>query len=244
MIAEACTYSLSHIRHLEAESIHVMREVVAEFERPVLLYSVGKDSSVLLRLAQKAFHPGKIPFPLMHVDTGYKFQEMYAFRDLVTRESGAELFVWRNEAEIARGANPFDLGTQKCCGFLKTEALLTGLRHHRFDAAIGGARRDEEKSRAKERFFSFRDAFGQWDPKNQRPEIWNLYNGRLNPGEHMRVFPLSNWTELDVWEYIRREKLEVPSIYFSHRRECVRRRGQWRPVSGLLKPAPGEQSRE
>jgi len=162
-------YFLSHLRLLESESIHILREVAAEFERPVLLYSIGKDSSVLLRLAQKAFHPAKIPFPLMHIDTGYKFQEMYAFRDVVARESGAQVIVWRNESAIARGANPFDLGTQRCCGFLKTDALLTGLQHHNFDAAIGGARRDEEKSRAKERVFSFRDRFGQWDPKTQRP---------------------------------------------------------------------------
>ena len=209
MTAETATYSLSHIRYLEAESIHVMREVVAEFERPVLLYSIGKDSSCLLRLAQKAFHPGKIPFPLMHVDTGYKFTEMYEFRDRCVQEIGADLLVWRNEPAITAGANPFDLGTQNCCGFLKTEALLTGLRHHRFDAAIGGARRDEEKSRAKERFFSFRDQFGQWDPKNQRPELWNLYNARVNPGESIRVFPLSNWTELDVWQYIYLEQIPV-----------------------------------
>src|SRR5438046_6495894 len=182
---------LDHLRALEAESIHIMREVAAEFERPVLLYSIGKDSSVLLRLAQRAFHPGKIPFPLMHVDTGYKFEEMYEFRDLISRESGAELIVWRNEPAIALGANPFELGTQRCCGLLKTEALLTGLRHHNSDAAIGGARRDEEKSRAKERFFSFRDEFGQWDPRNQRPELWSLYNARIGPKESIRVFPLS-----------------------------------------------------
>jgi sulfate adenylyltransferase subunit 2 len=226
MIAEIAQYSLSHIRHLEAESIHVMREVAAEFERPVLLYSVGKDSSVLLRLAQKAFRPGRIPFPLMHVDTGYKFSEMYEFRDWYVKEVGAELIVWRNEPAIARGANPFDLGTQKCCAFLKTEGLLTGLRHHRFDAAIGGARRDEEKSRAKERFFSFRDQFGQWDPKSQRPELWNLYNARVNPGESIRVFPLSNWTELDVWQYIYREQIPVNPLYFAREREAVVRGGQ------------------
>ena len=187
-------YALSHIRHLEAESVHVLREVVAEFERPVLLYSIGKDSSVLLRLAQKAFYPGKIPFPLMHVDTGYKFQEMYAFRDLIARESGVELIVWRNEPAISKGANPFDLGTQKCCGLLKTEALLTGLRAHNFDAAIGGARRDEEKSRAKERFFSFRDEFGQWEPKTQRPEVWSLYNARVRPKESSRRSPSTRCT--------------------------------------------------
>ncbi len=224
--AETGTYTLSHVRYLEAESIHVMREVAAEFERPVLLYSVGKDSSVLVRLAKKAFSPGRIPFPLMHVDTGYKFREMYEFRDWYVKEVGAELIVWRNEPAIANGANPVDLGTQKCCGFLKTEALLTGLRHHRFDAAIGGARRDEEKSRAKERFFSFRDEFGQWDPKNQRPELWNLYNARVNPGESIRVFPLSNWTELDVWQYIYREQIPVNPLYFAREREAIVRDGQ------------------
>ena len=239
--AETATYSLSHIRYLEAESIHVMREVVAEFERPVLLYSIGKDSSCLLRLAQKAFHPGKIPFPLMHVDTGYKFTEMYEFRDRCVQEIGADLLVWRNETAITAGANPFDLGTQNCCGFLKTEALLTGLRHHRFDAAIGGARRDEEKSRAKERFFSFRDQFGQWDPKNQRPELWNLYNARVNPGESIRVFPLSNWTELDVWQYVALEQMELPPLYFAHPREVFKRDGMLYAASPHVELLPGEE---
>jgi sulfate adenylyltransferase subunit 2 len=232
------TYSLSHLRLLEAESLHVLYEVAAEFERPVLLYSIGKDSSVLLRLAQKAFHPGKIPFPLMHVDTGYKFQEMYAFRDLVARESGAELLVWRNEPAISGGANPFDLGTQRCCGLLKTEALLTGLRGHRFDAAIGGARRDEEASRAKERFFSFRDEFGQWDPKNQRPELWSLYNSRIGPKESIRVFPLSNWTELDVWLYIYVEKISINPLYYARERDVVVRGGQLIVLDGPF--APGQ----
>jgi sulfate adenylyltransferase subunit 2 len=219
-------YSLSHIRYLEAEAIHVLREVAAEFERPVLLYSVGKDSSCLLRLAQKAFHPARIPFPLMHVDTGFKFQAMYEFRDRMARDIGFELILWRNEAAIARGANPFDLGTQRCCGLLKTDALLTGLRHYGFDAAIGGARRDEEKSRAKERFFSFRDRHGQWDPKNQRPELWNLYNARLHAGESIRVFPLSNWRELDVWQYIHLENIPINPLYYSADREVVVRNGQ------------------
>jgi sulfate adenylyltransferase subunit 2 len=234
MTAEIGRYALSHLRQLEAESIYVMREVAAEFERPVLLYSIGKDSSVLLRLAQKAFQPGRIPFPLMHVDTGYKFTEMYEFRDRYVEEVGAELIVWRNEPAIAQNANPFDLGTQRCCGLLKTEALLTGLRHHRFDAAIGGARRDEEKSRAKERFFSFRDQFGQWDPKNQRPELWNLYNARVNPGESIRVFPLSNWTELDVWQYIDVEKIPVNPLYFAREREAVVRNGQIIFLDGIF----------
>jgi len=236
MIAEIGKHSLSHIRHLEAESIHVMREVAAEFERPVLLYSIGKDSSVLVRLAQKAFQPGKIPFPLMHVDTGYKFTEMYSFRDRCVKEVGAELIVWRNEPAIGKNANPFDLGTQKCCGLLKTEALLTGLRHHRFEAAIGGARRDEEKSRAKGRFFSFRDQFGQWDPKNQRPELWSLYNGRVNSGESIRVFPLSNWTELNVWQYIHLEKIPVNPLYFAREREVVVRGGQIILLDGPFTP--------
>jgi sulfate adenylyltransferase subunit 2 len=229
-------YALTHLRYLEAESIHVLREVAAEFERPVVLYSVGKDSSALLRLCQKAFHPGRIPFPLMHVDTGFKFQAMYDFRDRIARESGAELIVWRNEGAIAGGANPFDLGTQRCCALLKTEALLTGLRHHRFDAAIGGARRDEEKSRAKERFFSFRDEFGQWDPKNQRPELWNLYNARVNPRESIRVFPLSNWTELDVWQYIYLEKIPINPLYFARERDVVIRGGQLIVLEGAFAP--------
>ncbi len=229
-------YFLSHLRSLESESIHVLREVAAEFERPVLLYSIGKDSSVLLRLAQKAFHPAKIPFPLMHVDTGYKFQEMYAFRDLVATESGAQLIVWRNEIAMARAANPFDLGTQRCCGFLKTDALLTGLQQHNFDAAIGGARRDEEKSRAKERVFSFRDQFGQWDPKNQRPELWNLYNGRIGPKESIRVFPLSNWTELNVWQYIYTEKIPINPLYYARERDVVIRNGQIILLDGLFAP--------
>jgi sulfate adenylyltransferase subunit 2 len=224
--APATPLTLSHLRQLEAESIHVLREVATEFERPVLLYSVGKDSSVLLHLAQKACAPGRVPFPLMHVDTGYKFEEMYAFRDRRVRETGVELLVWRNEAALARGANPFALGTQPCCGFLKTEALLTGLRHHGFDAAIGGARREEERSRAKERVFSIRDEFGQWDPRRQRPELWNLYNARLQPGESMRVFPLSNWTEMDVWQYIRLEGIPVNPLYFARVRDVAVRAGQ------------------
>jgi sulfate adenylyltransferase subunit 2 len=246
MVAEIGKYSLSHVRYLEAEAIHVMREVAAEFERPVLLYSVGKDSSCLLRLAQKAFAPGKIPFPLMHVDTGFKFSEMYTFRDWYVKEVGADLIVWRHEKAISQNVNPFDLGTVKCCGFLKTEALLTGLRHHRFDAAIGGARRDEEKSRAKERFFSFRDQHGQWDPKNQRPELWSVYNGRVNPGESIRVFPLSNWTELDVWRYILLEKIPVNPLYFAREREAVIRNGQVFVLDGEFAPGrryppgPGE----
>jgi sulfate adenylyltransferase subunit 2 len=209
---------LSHLRLLEAESIHILREVAAEFERPVMLYSIGKDSSVMLRLAQKAFYPGPIPFPLLHIDTGFKFREMIAFRDEMARQIGAELLVWRNEPAIAAGTNPIALDTKRCCGLLKTQALLDGLRHYNFDAAFGGARRDEEKSRAKERIYSFRDGSGQWDPKNQRPELWNLYNARIHPGESIRVFPLSNWTEMDVWHYIHEEKIPVVDLYFAKER--------------------------
>ena len=187
----------------------------------------------------KAFAPGRVPFPLMHVDTGYKFEEMYAFRDRRARETGVELLVWRNEAALARGANPFALGTQRCCGLLKTEALLTGLRHHGFDAAIGGARRDEERSRAKERVFSIRDESGQWDPRRQRPELWNLYNARLRPGESMRVFPLSNWTELDVWRYIRQEAIPVNPLYFARVRDVVVRAGSSSSSRGPSPAAAG-----
>jgi sulfate adenylyltransferase subunit 2 len=206
---------------LEAESIHIIREVAAEFSRPVLLYSIGKDSSVLLRLAQKAFAPGRIPFPLLHVDTTYKFREMIEFRDRICRELDARLIVHTNRKAIGEGANPFQLGTAKCCGLLKTTALLDAIEEHRVDAAIGGARREEERSRAKERIYSFRDTFGQWDPRNQRPELWNLFNGRVENGESMRVFPLSNWTELDVWEYIEAEQIPVVPLYFAKEREVL-----------------------
>jgi sulfate adenylyltransferase subunit 2 len=209
---------LSHLRLLEAESIHILREVASEFERPVMLYSIGKDSSVMLRLAQKAFFPAPIPFPLLHIDTGYKFREMLEFRDRMAASIGAELLVWRNEAALANGTNPIALDTKRCCGLLKTQALLDGLAHHGFTAAFGGARRDEEKSRAKERIYSFRDKAGQWDPKNQRPELWNLYNARIHPGETIRVFPLSNWTEMDVWQYIHEENIPVVDLYFARER--------------------------
>ena len=219
------TPRLSHLQQLEAESIHIFREVAAEFEKPVMLYSIGKDSSVMLRLAQKAFYPGPIPFPLLHVDTSYKFKEMIQFRDDYTRELGLDLIVWRNEEALANGANPVALGTRRCCGLLKTTALLNGLRSQGFDAAFGGARRDEEKSRAKERIFSFRDANHAWDPKNQRPEFWQLYNGRVNHGESVRVFPLSNWTELDIWHYILQENIPVVPLYFAADRPTVMRDG-------------------
>ncbi len=212
---------LSHLDALEAESIQILREVAAEFSRPAMLYSIGKDSSVMLRLAQKAFYPAAIPFPLLHIDTTYKFREMIEFRDRICRELGVKLIVHTNTEAIEAGANPFRLGTTKCCALLKTKALLDALREHGIDAAIGGARRDEEKSRAKERIFSFRDAFGQWDPKNQRPELWNLYNGRIDKGQSVRVFPLSNWTELDVWEYIRLEEIPVVPLYFAKEREVL-----------------------
>jgi sulfate adenylyltransferase subunit 2 len=212
---------LGHLRLLEAESIHIMREVASEFQRPVMLYSIGKDSSVLLRLAQKAFHPAPIPFPLLHIDTTYKFREMIEFRDRYTAEIGAKLIVYTNREAIDDGANPFRLGTQRCCGLLKTKALLDGLRQGGFDAAIGGARRDEEKSRAKERIYSFRDEKGQWDPKNQRPELWNLFNARIHPGESLRVFPLSNWTEMDIWQYIHAENIPIVPMYFAEEREVL-----------------------
>jgi sulfate adenylyltransferase subunit 2 len=212
---------LSHLEELEAESIQILREVVAEFSRPVMLYSIGKDSSVMLRLAQKAFYPITPPFPLLHIDTSFKFQEMIEFRDRVTADLGLRLIVHSAAKSLAEGANPFKLGTQKCCAALKTAALLEALAHGGFDAAIGGARRDEEKSRAKERVYSFRDNLGQWDPKNQRPELWNLYNGRINKGESIRVFPLSNWTELDVWEYIRAENIPVVPLYFARERSML-----------------------
>jgi sulfate adenylyltransferase subunit 2 len=212
---------LGHLRLLEAESIHIMREVASEFQRPVMLYSIGKDSSVLLRLAQKAFYPAPIPFPLLHIDTTYKFREMIEFRDRYTAEIGAKLIVYTNNEAIEEGANPYRLGTQRCCGLLKTKALLDGLRQGGFDAAIGGARRDEEKSRAKERIYSFRDEKGQWDPKNQRPELWNLFNARIHPGESLRIFPLSNWTEMDIWQYIHAESIPIVPMYFAQEREVL-----------------------
>jgi len=212
---------MDHLRALEAESIHILREVAAEFERPVLLYSIGKDSSVLLRLAQKAFHPGPLPFPLLHIDTTYKFREMIEFRDRQAAAIGARLIVHTNTEAIDAGAQPFAIGTQRCCGLLKTKALLDAIQAGRFDAAFGGARRDEERSRAKERVFSLRDEHGQWDPRRQRPEPWRILNGRLNPGESVRVFPLSNWTELDVWHYIEAERIPVVPLYFAREREVL-----------------------
>ncbi len=234
---------MDHLRELEAESIFILREAAAEFSRPVMLYSIGKDSSVMLRLAQKAFHPGKIPFPLLHIDTSYKFPEMIEFRDWYAKHIGAELIVHTNRKALDEGANPFVLGTQKCCGFLKTRALLDALASGGFDAAFGGARRDEEKSRAKERVYSFRDAQGQWDPKNQRPELWNLFNGRHNKGESIRVFPLSNWTELDIWRYIEAENIPIVPLYFAKERDAVQRGDSILLLQTGVRLLPGERPR-
>ena len=217
--------TLSELDRLEAESIHILREVVAEAERPVMLYSIGKDSSVMLHLARKAFHPAPPPFPLLHVDTTWKFRDMYALRDRAAQEARMRLLVHQNPDAVARGINPFDHGSQVHTDLWKTEGLKQALDLHRFDAAFGGARRDEEKSRAKERIFSFRSAQHRWDPKNQRPELWSLYNTRKAPGESFRVFPLSNWTELDVWSYIQREGIEVVPLYFAAERPVVERSG-------------------
>jgi sulfate adenylyltransferase subunit 2 len=234
---------LTHLQALEAESIYILREAVAEFAHPVMLYSIGKDSSVMLRLAQKAFYPGKIPFPLLHIDTSYKFPEMIEFRDRYPKEIAAELIVHQNREALDKGANPFVLGTQKCCGLLKTTSLLDALGEGGFDAAFGGARRDEEKSRAKERIYSFRDPQGQWDPKNQRPELWNNFNSRIDKGESIRVFPLSNWTELDVWLYIHVEQIPIVPLYYAAEREVVERNGSIVLVYPNDQLLPGEKTR-
>jgi sulfate adenylyltransferase subunit 2 len=240
---DALERRLNHLEALEAESIYILREAVAEFSHPVMLYSIGKDSSVMLRLAQKAFHPGKIPFPLLHIDTSYKFPEMTRFRDSYAREIGAELIVYQNREALRQGANPFVLGTQKCCGLLKTKALLDGLAAGNFNAAFGGARRDEEKSRAKERVYSFRDAHGQWDPKNQRPELWNILNSRIDKAESIRVFPLSNWTELDVWLYIHVERIPIVPLYYAREREVVERNGSIVLIYSHEQLLPGEKTK-
>ena len=216
---------LSHLRELEAESIHIIREVAAELSRPVLLYSIGKDSQALLHLARKAFHPAPLPFPLLHVDTTWKFRAMYELRDRIAREPGIDLIVYKNQRALDQGINPFDHGSSKYTHALKTQALLEALALHGFDAAFGGARRDEEKSRAKERVYSFRDRNGQWDPRNQRPELWSLYNGRVERGESIRAFPLSNWSELDVWQYVLEERIPVVPLYFAAERPVVVRDG-------------------
>jgi len=238
------SYRISNLKQLEAESIHIIREVAAEFENPVMLYSVGKDSSVMVRLAQKAFTPGPIPFPLLHVDTTFKFPEMITFRDQFCKDIGARLLVHTNHEALER-IGPVDNWTcTMCADLLKTQALIQALKKYEFDAAFGGARRDEEKSRAKERIFSFRDSFMQWDPKNQRPELWNLYNTRHAKGESFRVFPISNWTELDIWHYIYVEKIPMVPLYFAKKRRVVQRDGVLLFAEDLNKPKPGEQVEE
>ncbi|MBS7588441.1 sulfate adenylyltransferase subunit CysD [Ancylobacter defluvii] len=232
---------MTHLRRLEAESIHIIREVAAEFKKPVMLYSIGKDSAVMLHLAVKAFYPSRPPFPLMHIDTTWKFREMIAFRDRMARELGFDLIVHTNQAGIAQGINPFDHGSSLYTDVMKTEALKEALTHYGFDAAFGGARRDEEKSRAKERIFSFRTETHAWDPKSQRPELWNLYNTKVRPGESIRVFPLSNWTELDIWQYILAERIPIVPLYFAARRPVVWRDGQMIMVDDTRMPLkPGE----
>ncbi len=235
-------YQLTHLKQLEAESIHIIREVAAEFENPVMLYSIGKDSSVLLHLARKAFFPGRLPFPLLHVDTTWKFRDMIAFRDRIAREFDLDLIVHINEEGLRAGVSPFSYGSKKHTDIMKTQALLQALDKYRFDAAFGGARRDEEKSRAKERVYSFRDANHRWDPKNQRPELWDLYNGNINRGESIRVFPLSNWTELDVWQYIYLENIDIVPLYFAAERPVVERDGMLIMVDDERMPLePGEE---
>ncbi len=216
------SYRLSHLRELESEAIQIIREVVAEFENPVMLYSIGKDSAVMVRLAEKAFAPGKVPFPLMHIDSKWKFSEMIEFRDNYAKEHGWDLIVESNDAAFEAGVGPFSHGSKVHTDLMKTQALLAALDKHKFDAAFGGARRDEEKSRAKERIYSFRDRFHQWDPKNQRPELWDIYNARVNKGESIRVFPLSNWTELDIWQYIRLEQIPIVPLYYAKERLVVK----------------------
>ncbi|HVQ86897.1 MAG TPA: sulfate adenylyltransferase subunit CysD [Actinomycetes bacterium] len=234
-------YQLTQLDLLEAESIHIMREVAAEFERPCLLFSGGKDSIVMLRLAEKAFWPAKIPFPLMHVDTGHNFDEVMEYRDRRVTEVGARLIVASVEEAIAEGLVVDPTGPRASRNSIQTVPLLKGIVDNKFDAVFGGARRDEEKARAKERVFSFRDEFGQWDPKGQRPELWSLYNGRHNPGEHIRVFPLSNWTELDIWQYVKREQLELPSIYYAHKRQVFWRDNMMMAVTHVTPAQDGEE---
>jgi sulfate adenylyltransferase subunit 2 len=237
------TYSLTHLKQLEAESIHIIREVAAEFEKPVMLYSIGKDSSVMVRLAEKAFYPGKPPFPLMHIDSHWKFRQMIEFREnYIRKELGWDLIVYKNEEGVKQGIGPFTHGSKVHTDTMKTQALLQALNKYKFDAAFGGARRDEEKSRAKERVYSFRDKNHRWDPKNQRPELWNLFNGKVHKGESIRVFPLSNWTELDVWQYIHLEKIPIVPLYLSAKRPVVERDGTLIMVDDERMPLePGEQ---
>jgi len=239
--ADSGGYEVSHLRELEAEAIHIMREVAAEFERPVLMFSGGKDSIVLLRLAEKAFRPARFPFPLMHVDTGHNFPELIDFRDRRVAELGERLIVASVQQSIDLGRVQEETGPRASRNRLQTVTLLDAIKENRFDAVIGGARRDEERARAKERIFSFRDDFGGWDPKNQRPEVWDLYNGRIARGEQVRVFPISNWTELDVWQYIAEEELELPSVYFAHTREVFERDGMLYATSDFAPREPGEE---
>lgn len=234
-------YKLTHLKQLEAESIHIIREVAAEFDRPVMLYSIGKDSAVMLHLAMKAFYPGKPPFPLLHVDTTWKFREMITFRDQMAEKLGFDLIVHINQEGVDQGIGPFSHGSEKHTDVMKTEGLKQALNHYQFDAAFGGARRDEEKSRAKERVYSFRDKNHRWDPKNQRPELWNVYNGKVNKGESIRVFPLSNWTELDIWQYIYLENIPIVPLYFAAPRPVVNRDGTLIMVDDDRMPLkPGE----
>ncbi|MGJ3243651.1 MAG: sulfate adenylyltransferase subunit CysD [Opitutales bacterium] len=234
-------YTLSHLKQLESEAIFIMRETAAQFERPALLFSGGKDSIVMTHLARKAFWPGKIPFPLVHVDTGHNFRETIAFRDELVERVGAQLVVASVEQAIKDGRVAEEKGPNASRNMLQIQTLLDAIEEHQFDAALGGGRRDEEKARAKERFFSHRDDFGQWDPKNQRPELWNLFNGRMQPGEHFRIFPLSNWTEMDVWQYIKHENIPLPSLYFAQERECVIRNRTILAVSEFVVPEDGEE---
>ena len=240
----ALEFRLSHLRQLEAESIHIIREVAAEFDNPVMMYSIGKDSSVMVQLARKAFHPGKLPFPLLHIDTTWKFKEMIRFRDKFVKDNGLNLLVHTNQEGLEENINPFDHGSSKYTTIMKTHALLQALNKGNYDAAFGGARRDEERSRAKERIYSFRDRYGQWDPKNQRPELWNLYNGKLTKGESIRAFPLSNWTELDIWLYIYLENIPIVPLYFAQERPVVERNGTLLMVDDDRLPLnPGEKPR-
>ncbi len=234
-------YNLNHLRSLEAEAIYIIRETAAQFERPALLFSGGKDSIVLAHLARKAFHPARIPFPLLHIDTGHNFPETIEFRDQLVEKTGAQLLVKYVQDSIDKGRAKEEKGPNASRNILQTVTLLDALEELKVDAALGGARRDEEKARAKERFFSHRDEFGQWDPKNQRPELWNLLNGRKNVGEHFRVFPLSNWTEMDVWQYIKMEELDIPTIYFTHRRDCIDRDGMILSISDHITVRAGEE---
>ncbi len=233
-------YNLTHLEELEYESIYVIREVAAQFERPVLLFSGGKDSIVMTHLAVKAFYPAKLPFPLLHIDTGHNFEETIVYRDELVNKIGAVLYVGSVQESINKGRVVEETGVNASRNILQTTTLLDTIEKYKFDAAMGGGRRDEEKARAKERFFSHRDEFGQWDPKNQRPELWNIFNGRKNPGEHFRVFPISNWTEMDVWQYIMKENIDLPNLYFTHQREVFYRDGQWLAKAPFMKLKPSE----